>query len=190
MRPPFSSGRGVQAATFNMTSFERPQLAGAQQAREDFLAGHSLKSLHVETFEGKKAWNGTSGTTNPQNTKVGSFTSLGGTAPAIGDQRRHRARGARRQRHALGPLQRDELAGSAAHWLDSNDTHGMRWDIGGLGKFNALAFFVIDAADVGAKFSIKVGDTLYANVLGAERPDPRTATSSSSPSCSTRRWTA
>ena len=61
-----------------MTSFDRPQLAGAQQAREDFLASHTLKSLNVETFEGKKAWDGTSGTTNPQNTSVGSFTSLGG----------------------------------------------------------------------------------------------------------------
>ena len=53
------------------------------------------------------------------------------------------------------------------HWLDSNDTHGMRWEIDGVGAFNALAFFIADAADVGAKFSIKVGDTLFSDILGA-----------------------
>ena len=48
----------------------------------------------------------------------------------------------------------------------------MNWEVGGLGKFNALAFFLIDAADVGAKFSIKVGDTLYAQRARRRRPDP------------------
>ena len=43
----------------------------------------------------------------------------------------------------------------------------MRWDIGGIGKFDSLAFFVLDAADVGGKFSIKVGDTLFSNLAGA-----------------------
>ena len=37
-----------------------------------------------------------------------------------------------------------------------------------LGKFDTLAFFVLDAADVGGKFSIKVGDTLYSNLAGAD----------------------
>ena len=36
----------------------------------------------------------------------------------------------------------------------------------GLGKFNSLSFFLIDAADVGAS-SIKVGETLFSQVLGA-----------------------
>ena len=55
----------------------------------------------------------------------------------------------------------------------------------GLGTFNALSFFLIDAADVGAKFSIKVGDTLYLAGARRQRADARTATSSWSPSCST-----
>jgi hypothetical protein len=159
-------GAGVQAATFNMTSFERPQLEGAQQAREDFLAGHSLKSLNVETFEGNKAWDGSSGTRNPQNTKVGSFTSLGGIGSghaAINGGTGLEVRGDNEM--PWGRYNSDKLA-LGGTYLDSNDTAGMRWDIGGLGKFNALAFFVIDAADVGAKFSIDVGGTLYANVLG------------------------
>jgi hypothetical protein len=45
----------------------------------------------------------------------------------------------------------------------------MRWDIEGVGKFNALAFFVLDAADVGGRFSIKVGDTLYSDLAAGGR---------------------
>ena len=80
-------------------------------------------------------------------------------------------------------------AGSGGRkWLDSNDNTGIKWKIGGIGKFNAVTFFVIDAADVGGKFSIKVGDTA---VLQPRRRHPagsRTATSISCASCSTRRW--
>ena len=43
----------------------------------------------------------------------------------------------------------------------------MTWEVSGIGKFNSLAFFVLDAADVGGKFSIKVGDTLFSNLAGA-----------------------
>ena len=56
---------------------------------------------------------------------------------------------------------RYNTSGVDGNWLDSNDTHGMRWDVGGLGKFNAVAFLLTDAADVGATFSIKAGDTLF-----------------------------
>ncbi len=55
------------------------------------------------------------------------------------------------------------------NWLDSNDNTGMEWKIGGLGTFNALAFFVIDAADVGGKFSIKVGDQVFSDLAGGKR---------------------
>ena len=49
---------GAQAATVdltrvNLTSFDRIDLAGAQQARDDFLASHTVKNLRSETFEGK-----------------------------------------------------------------------------------------------------------------------------------------
>ena len=37
----------------------------------------------------------------------------------------------------------------------------MKWEISGVGKFDAVAFFVTDAADVGGKFSIKVGGKLH-----------------------------
>jgi hypothetical protein len=53
------------------------------------------------------------------------------------------------------------------NWLDSNDNRGMRWDIGGMGEFNAVGFFLLDAADVGGKFSLKVGDTLFSDIAGA-----------------------
>ena len=56
-------------------------------------------------------------------------------------------------------------------------------------SFNTLAFFVTDAADVGGKFSIKVGDTLFSDLAGADGK-LRTATSSSCGSCSPRRSTS
>ena len=54
----------------------------------------------------------------------------------------------------------------SGNWVDSNDNHGMRWEVDTGAKFNALAFFLIDAADAGGKFSLKVGDTLYSTLLG------------------------
>jgi hypothetical protein len=56
----------------------------------------------------------------------------------------------------------------SGNWIDSNDNHGMRWDVDTGAKFNALSFFLIDAADVGGKFSMKIGDTLYSTILGGD----------------------
>ena len=120
----------------------------------------------LETFDGYKAWDGT-GTTNPQNTKVGSFTSFGAAGSGrsvVGDAAKLQVRNDRPCPGAATAPTRPPLGGN---WLDSNDNLGMRWEVGGLGKFNTLAFFVLDAADVGGKFSIKVGDTLYSNLAGA-----------------------
>lgn len=164
-------GAGAQAATVNLTSFGRSDLAGAQQARGDFLDSHTIKNLRAETFEGKAAWDGSHGTTNPQNTKVGSFTSLGGLgsgASKINDGAGLEVRGDNDMnwgRFNADKLDNDLIGGK---WLDSNDTLGMKWDISGLGKFNTLAFFLIDAADVGGKFSIKVGQSLFSQVLGGD----------------------
>jgi hypothetical protein len=167
---------GAQAATINqttinLTSFDRAGLAGAQAARADFLASHTIRNLRSETFEDKAAWNGSHGTTNPQNTNAGSFTSLGGLgsgASKINGGAGLEVRGDNDMswgRFNADKLDSDLIGGK---WLDSNDTLGMKWDIGGLGKFNTLAFFLIDAADVGGKFSIKVGETLFSQVLGGD----------------------
>ena len=164
-------GSGAQAATVNLTSFNRADLAAARQAGKDLLAGQKVSNLHVETFEGKPAWNGSSGTTNPQNTKVGSFTSITDLGHGAGHSVINGGAGLEVRGDndmAWGRYNADELApGIGGEWLDSNDTQGMRWDIAGLGKFNTLSFFLIDAADVGAQFSIKVGDTLFSQILGA-----------------------
>ena len=167
---------GAQAATVNLTSFTRADLAGARQARTDFLADHTVSNLHVETFEGKPAWNGTSGTTNPQNTHVGNFASIDTLGHGAGLSAIHGGAGLEvRSDNSMpwGRYNADALpAGLGGQWLDSNDTQGMTWDVSGLGTFNALSFFLIDAADVGAKFSILVGDTLYSQVLGASGRTP------------------
>ena len=50
------------------------------------------------------------------------------------------------------------------NWLDSNDNRGIKWRIKDVGKFDTIGFFVSDVADVGGKFSIKVGDTVYRDI--------------------------
>ena len=74
------------------------------------------------------------------------------------------------------------------NWLDSNDNRGIKWRIKDVGEFDTIGFFVSDVADVGGKFSIKVGDTVYRTSPTARSSG--TATSTSCASCSPRRWTS
>ncbi len=159
----------ASAATVSLSfdKFTRSQLPVAQTALASYEGNLELKA--VETFNGYKAWDGKSGTASPKNTKVGSFSAFGGAGSGhskVGDGGALQVRNdptmpwGRYGTEAGTPL--------GGNWLDSNDNLGMKWEIGGLGKFNTLAFFVLDAADVGGKFSIKVGDTLYSNLAGAD----------------------
>ena len=113
---------------------------------------------------------------NPQNTNVGSFTSIDTLGHGAGLSAINGGKGLEvRSDNSMpwGRYNADDLPGGlGGQWLDSNDTQGMNWQVSGLGSFNALSFFLIDAADVGAKFSIMVGDTLYAQVLGANGRTP------------------
>jgi hypothetical protein len=156
------------AATVNLSidRFERTQLGAAQAAMAGYQAGHKLKA--VETFEEYQAWNGTTGTANPQHTKVGSFTSFGAAGSGhsvISDAARLQVRDD--DSMPWGRYSADNGGLLGGHWLDSNDNLGARWEIGGVGKFDSLAFFLLDAADVGGKFSLKVGDTLFSDLAGA-----------------------
>lgn len=158
----------ASAATVNLSveRFQRSELAAADAAMSSFLGGASVKGR--ETFDGYKAWDGKSGSTNPKDTKVGGFSSFGAAGSGgsvVGDTSKLQVR----NDNAM-PWGRYSTSGSAlgGHWLDSNDNLGMKWEIGGLGAFNTLSFFVLDAADVGGKFSIKVGDTLYSNLAGGD----------------------
>jgi hypothetical protein len=177
-----ASAAAASAASVHITEFVRGDLAFAQAAHAAFMGGQDrtvfgsgghfganthVKAHRIETFSGFDAWNGTTGTTNPV-TSVGAFTSLGGTGTghsAINGGTGLEVRNAdpfRWGRHsALNPGQ--------GHWLDSNDTYGMRWEVGGIGSFNALGFFLTDVADVGATFSLTVNGTLYTNsMIGTE----------------------
>jgi hypothetical protein len=158
----------ASAATVSLSldKFQRNQLPAAQAVGASHLAGLKLKG--VETFKDYKAWNGSSGTGNPQNTKVGSFTSFGPAGSGhsvVGNGGQLQVRN-----DDTMPWGRfgTDMGALGGNWLDSNDNFGMRWEISGLGKFNTLAFFLLDAADVGGKFSIKVGDTLFSDIAGAD----------------------
>ena len=152
----------------NIDRFDRSALADARALKDDYLAGHTVNNLHVETFEDYQAWNGTSGTADPKNTKVGSFRSTGATGTGhsvVGQAGVTQVRSDETMR--WGRYNTDAVLGG--HWLDSNDNKGIEWKISGLGSFNTVAFFLLDAADVGGKFSIKVGDTNFTDLAGGKR---------------------
>jgi hypothetical protein len=177
------SAAAASAASVHITEYASGDMASAQAAHAAFLGGQDrtvfgsgghfganthVKAHRVETFAGFEAWNGSTGTTNPT-TAVGAFTSLGGIGrghSAINGGTGLEVRNDdpfRWGRHSV-------LNPGQGHWLDSNDTYGMRWEVGGLGAFNALGFFVTDAADVGATFSLTVNGVLHANsMIGTER---------------------
>ncbi len=167
----------AEAATVNVfsTTFGRGQLAAAQQAMADFRAGHTISNLHVETFEGFRPWGVGGGTQDLSRTAVGSFTPFGttGTGDAVvGDGARLQVRSDNRMRWGRyntsnTPALPPGLA--AGNWLDSNDNRGIKWRIEDLGGFNTLAFFVIDAADVGGSFSLKIGNRLFSDLNGGQR---------------------
>jgi hypothetical protein len=155
------------AATVNLTTerFERSALTAAQSAMRTSLDGTKIRGQ--EHFQDYKAWNGRSGTANPQDTRVGDFSAFGGAGSGlsvVGDGSKLQVRN-----DSIMPWGRYGTSANTlgGNWLDSNDNRGMRWQVGGLGTFNSLAFFVLDAADIGGKFSIKVGDTLFSNIAGA-----------------------
>ena len=168
------------AATVDLhsTRFDRSQLSAAQAMAE--LSG-AASTLNVETFRGIQGLGTRSnGTANPKHTKVGSFTAFGECRQRpgeVGDGGKLQVRadtacpGA-----ATAPIANVPLGGN---WLDSNDNLGMQAGISGAsGKFNAVAFFVTDAADVGGKFSVKVGGTLSRHRRRPAASSP-TATSTS-----------
>jgi hypothetical protein len=157
---------GAATVDLSFDRFDRAGLGAARGAMADFLGAHAVTNLRRETFDGYSAWDGRSGSANPQHTRVGSFTAFGAAGSGrsvVGDASGLQVRG---DRMRWGRYDSDALGGK---WLDSNDTLGMRWEVEGVGKFNALAFFVLDAADVGGRFSIKVGDTLYSDLAAGGR---------------------
>jgi hypothetical protein len=166
-----SAGMGF-AATLDVTHFARSDYAAAKAALDAFQAGtdgsigagQRLEATRTEDFEGFQAWNGTSGAANPT-TQVGRFSSLGGVG--TGGSAVNGGTGLQVRHDNPWVWGRFNTAGVDGKWLDSNDTLGMRWEVSGLGKFNALAFLLTDVADVGAVFSIKVGETLFSSVVGA-----------------------
>jgi hypothetical protein len=159
----------AHAATVNLSfdSYNRGQISGARTAMSSYLATNKVSNLHVDTFESTKA-----GTYGALQTNVGRFSTVGaaGSGHSVvgsGSELAVRSDGTMK----WGRYNTDGHAPTTAlggQWLDSNDNLGMNWTVSGLGKFNTLAFFVTDVADVGGKFSIKVGDTLFSNLAGED----------------------
>ena len=157
---------GFAATTLDIVNFDRSALTAAQAARSAALSGFTIRGY--ENFQDYQAWNGSTGSTDPQDTRVGSFDPFGDTGSGlsvVGDGGKLQVRNDPTM--PWGRYGTSETLPLGGNWLDSNDNLGIRWDIAGIGSFDSLAFFVLDAADVGGKFSIKVGDTLFADIAGA-----------------------
>ncbi|MBP7003138.1 hypothetical protein [Amaricoccus sp.] len=165
-------GSAAAAATIDVSYFGRGQAAEAKAALDAFQAGtdgtigpkRQLKSATIENFKGFAAWNGAAGAADPT-TSVGAFAALGGHGK--GGTAVNGGTALQVRNYFPENWGRFDVGAADGNWLDSNDTLGMRWDVATGGKFNALAFLLTDVADVGAKFTIKVGDTLYSQVIGA-----------------------
>ena len=71
-----ASAVSAATVTLDSTRFDRTQLGAAQATRDTALSGIRVRGS--EYFGDRKAWDGKTGTTNPQSTKVGSFSSFGG----------------------------------------------------------------------------------------------------------------
>jgi hypothetical protein len=155
-------------------NYQRADLVAAQGDLIDF-SNLEAKDVRAETFEDYNAWNGTSGDANPQGTKVGDFRGIGtsGSGRAkIGDGTKAQVRSDNdmpfgRYNSLNGDLLPDGLVNG--NWLDSNDMLGMEWHIHDVGAFNVIAFFLIDVADVGARFSMNIGDSSFADLAGGKR---------------------
>ena len=158
------------AAVLDITSFNRSEHAAARQALSafqkgtDLAPGQAMTGVRTETFSKFKAWDGTSGAVNPK-TAVGAFTALGGRGN--GGSAINGGTGLQVRNEDPWKWGRFNSGGAGGKWLDSNDTLGMRWEVKSKGGFNALGFLLTDVADAGARFSIKVGDTLFSDLLGA-----------------------
>jgi hypothetical protein len=161
----------AQSAVLHVDRFDKSESAEARAALAAFRSGAATgparrsADVRTEGFERFEAWNGATGASDPSATAVGAFRSLGGVGTggsAVNGGTKLQVRS-----DVAGGSGRFDIDGLQGNWLDSNDTLGMRWDVAGLPRFNALAFLLIDVADVGAVFSIKVGDTLLSEALGA-----------------------
>lgn len=152
------------AATLNISTFDPSDLSGALAAVDALRKpGEASVSENFEDFTawkpGAKTWK-----QNPT-TAVGTFTSIGGEgqgSSVIGDATKLQVRG-----DAPMAWNRINTGHGGNNWLDSNDTHGMEWDVGGMPSFDALSFILTDVADQGGKFSIQIGDQMFSEVLGA-----------------------
>ena len=147
------------------TTFSRGQLAQAQ-AEHGGLPRPASPAATIETFEGYQPWGTGGGTQDLRHTAVGSFTPFGttGTGDAVvGDGGKLQVRNDNRM--AWGRYSTDGSGGRRPRQL-ARQQRQPRHQVADRGRrqFNALGFFVIDAADVGGKFSIKVGEKLYSDI--------------------------
>lgn len=160
------------AVSLEMTKFSRKNAANAQAAMSNYLASHNVSNLRMENFDNYKAWDGTTGSANPGNTKVGSFKAAGTSGSgksSVGSGAKLQVRHDNSMRWGRYNSNTPSRNIVGNNWLDSNDNQKMVWKIKSDRKFNTIGFQLTDIADVGGKFSIKVGDKVYSDLTKGKR---------------------
>ncbi len=160
------------AVSLEMTKYSRKNAAQAQAHMSDFLASHRVSGLRVETFDGYDAWDGKTGTVNPKKTQVGRFKARGKTGSgksSLNGGGKLQVRHDNDMRWGRYNSNTPSKLTPGKNWLDSNDNKKMEWKVRSDQKFNTIGFFLTDIADVGGKFSIKVGDKVFSDLAGSKK---------------------
>jgi hypothetical protein len=160
------------AVSLEMNKYSRKHAANASAAMSSYLTSHNVSNLRTETFNSYDAWNGTSGTANPHNTNVGSFTAKGtaGSGRSVvngGTKLQVRNDNSMRWGRYNANTPSKNIVGD--NWLDSNDNQKMVWKVRSGEKFNTIGFQLTDIADAGGKFSLKVGNTVYSDLTNGKK---------------------
>ncbi|WP_424934703.1 hypothetical protein [Amaricoccus macauensis] len=167
-----SAASTAGAVSLEMTKYSRQNAAQAQTQMSDYLASHRVSNLRTETFDSYDAWNGTTGSANPKKTNVGSFTARGkagsGKSSFNGGDKLQ-VRNDNSMKWGRYNSNTPSSTGIGNNWLDSNDNQKMEWRVKSDKSFNTIGFFVSDIADVGGKFSIKVGNKVFSDLANGKK---------------------
>lgn len=156
----------ISVAEFDATTFGILEGSGTFTG-EDF---EELGPGATETVEGQVGFNGT-----PLSTAVGAFQTVGGTGSGgtvTGSGFANDGTGlALRDGTVFGRT--NKVPNSGSWFLDSNDTHGIEWDVqlAGDAAFDALFFTLTDGSDVGAYLRIDADGTTFEQRVGGKLPN-------------------
>ena len=183
-----SAATAATVENFSFTSFGRSDLSAARSEMSSFLATHTVSNLRLETFEGYGAWNGQPARPTRRTPRSAASPPSAAPAPATRWSAPARSRRCARTTTCAGAATTPTAGALGGKWLDSNDNTGINWQIGGVGKFNALGLLRDRRGGRGRQVLDQGRRHALLRPRRRRRQARRTATSTSCASCSPRRW--